>query len=206
MSTPTQFWNWFLEHNKAYTFLHSLDDDVKEKLLEDFLEQLHLFSEHIYFEIGGLPDEEQELIITAEGDREYFDKVEELAQDAPAVEGWTITAFKQPVDEHFKSCWADMELDTEDMWFLPLCSSNPTDLGIRVYLKNHELVQDNEYLLPLLYKVLDTILGEKSFSIDIDYVDTDLLPDNPEEEELYPILQLPQYVSWHKANLKTSSN
>ncbi|MEI6947574.1 hypothetical protein V9K67_10305 [Paraflavisolibacter sp. H34] len=206
MSTATEFWTWFREHHTAYTFLHSLDDDVKEQLLEDFLEHLHLFSENVYFEIGGQPDEDQELVITAEGDRNYFDKVEELVRAAPRLSGWTITAFKQPVDEHFKSCWADVELDTEDMWFLPLGSSNPADLGIRVYLRNHELVKDNEYLLPLLYKVLDTILGEKSFSVDIDYVDTDLLPDNPEEEEMYPILQLPQYVGWHKAQVQTSNN
>ena len=80
------------------------------------------------------------------------------------------------------------------MWFLPLSNEVNSDLGIRVCLKNHDLIKDNETLKPLLYKMFDTILGEKSFALDIDYVDTDLQPDDPEDEGMYPILELPEYV------------
>jgi hypothetical protein len=182
MDTISQFWNWFKDNNKGYTFLSSVDEETKEELLSDFLEQLHKYCENLYFEIGGYPDEGQELIITAE----------------PKIDGWTFIAFKPPMPDNFKSKWDGLELKTEDMWFLPLLNQKTRDLGIQVCFSNQDLIKDNEILTPLLYKMLDTILGEKSFALDIHYVDTDLLPDDPEREGMYPILELPKYIEWHK--------
>jgi len=41
MDTPEQFWNWFKDNNKAYTFLDAVDENAKDKLLDDFEKQLH---------------------------------------------------------------------------------------------------------------------------------------------------------------------
>lgn len=205
MDTTSQFWEWFKENNKSYTFLNSVDEEVKEKLLNEFLEKLHKYCDNIYFEIGGYPDEDQELIITAEGDKSYFDKVEHLIDKAPQIGGWKFTAFKPPMPGHFKSKWGDLELNTAEIWFLPLSNEYNQDLGIRVFFNNQDLIKDNETLTPLLYKMLDTIVGEKSFALDINYVDTDLLPDGPEEEGLYPILELPEFIEWHKSQPTKSS-
>ena len=206
MDTTSQFWKWFEDNNKAYIFLNFVDEQEKEKLLSDFLEQLHKYCDKIYFEIGGHPDEDQELIITAEGDKNYFDKVENLIIAAPKIQGWTFIAFKPPIQGHFKSKWDDLELNTENMWFLPLSNEANSNLGIRVCLKNHDLTKDNETLTPLLYKMLDTILGEKSFAVDIDYVDTDLQPDDPDEKGMYPILDLPEFIKWQKSQATKSSS
>ena len=199
MDTTSQFWNWFKENNKAYTFLDSVDEVVKEKLLNDLLEELHKYCDKIFFEIGGLPDQEQELIITAEGDKDYFEKVEELINSAPKISGWTFIAFKLPMPGHFKSKWDDLELNTEEMWFLPLSNGKTQDLGVRICLRNYDLIKDNKILKTLIYKMLDTILGEKSFSLDLSHVEIDLQPDEPEDEGMYPILDLPQYIEWQKA-------
>ena len=206
MDTTSQFWNWFKDNNKSYTFLNSVDEEVKEQLLDKFLKQLHSYCDKLYFEIGGFPDEDQELIITAEGDKNYFDKVEHLINNAPQIDGWTFIAFKPPTPDHFKSKWADLELNTEGMWFLPLSNENNQDLSIRVFFNNQDLIKENATLTPLLYKMLDTIVGEKSFALDINYVDSDLLPDDPEEEGLYPILELPEYIELHKSQATKSSS
>lgn len=194
MDTSLKFWDWFKDNNKAYTFLNSVDEDVKEKLLNDFLEQLHKYCDKIYFEIGSAGNEDQELIITAEGDKDYFDQIEHLINTAPSIKGWTFIAFKKPIPGHFKSKWDSLELNTEDMWFEPLSNEQNSNIGIRIYLKKHDLIKDNEILTTLLYKMLDTILGEKSFALNIAYVETDLQPDDPEEEDMYPILELPEYI------------
>jgi hypothetical protein len=205
MDTITQFWKWFQDNNKAYLFLDDVDEDVKENLLNNFEEQLHKYCDQIYFEIGGDPDEDQELIITAEGDQKYFDKVEEFINAAPKISGWTFIAFKPSIPGHFKSKWDDLELNTEEMWFLPLVNEKNNDLGIRICLKNHDLIKDNEILTTLLYKMLDTILGEKSFVLNIKYVDTALQPDYPAEEGMHPILELPEYIERHKFQTTQSS-
>jgi hypothetical protein len=56
--------------------------------------------------------------------------------------------------------------------------------------------------MSLLYKMLDSILGEKSFALDIQYMDVELQPDDPEIEGMYQILELPEYIEWRKPNNK----
>ena len=108
--------------------------------------------------------------------------------------------------DNFTSKWDDLELNTKDMWFLPLSNDKNQNLGIRVCFSNQDLVKDNETLTPLLYKMLDAVVGEKAFALDINYIDTDLLPDDPEDEGLYPILELPNYIEWHKSQATKSSS
>lgn len=85
------------------------------------------------------------------------------------------------------------------MWFLPLLNGKNSDLGITIYLKNYDLIKDNEILPTLLFEMLDTILGEKPFALNIKYVNMVLQPDDPEEEGMYPILELQEYIERHKS-------
>ncbi|CAN5603962.1 hypothetical protein BH10BAC2_BH10BAC2_04930 [soil metagenome] len=205
MNKIDEFWSWFKENNKAFLFSNSIDENIKEQLLNSFMVQLHKYCDKIYFEIGGFPDETQELIITAEGDKKYFLKVEELINAAPQIDNWIFVAFKPPISGDFKSKWGELELNTEEMYFLPLSNNKTPGIGIRVYLKNHELLKENKTLMTLLYKMLDTILGEKSFASDVDYIDTDLLPDNAQKENMYSILELPEYIQWYKSQKSQES-
>ena len=49
-----------------------------------------------------------------------------------------------------------------------------------------------------MYKILDVLLGEKSAATDIDYIAFDQLPDNPEEEGMIELAELPDYIAWKK--------
>jgi hypothetical protein len=99
MCKEKEFWDWFLDNSSRYYFLNQVTDDAKkEGLLNDLLQHLHNYSEGLYFEIGGSIDETQELIISAEGQQEYFDDVERLIAKAPIVPEWKFIAFKQPTD------------------------------------------------------------------------------------------------------------
>jgi hypothetical protein len=85
------FWKWFTLNALSYEKINSIDDDERNRLLDDFELQLHNYCDKLYFEIGGLPGELNELIITAEGDANYFQAVENLITDAPEIPGWVYS-------------------------------------------------------------------------------------------------------------------
>ena len=47
----TNFWKWFEDNNHAFLFTNEVDEDIKEQLLNDFLEQLHVYNDKLYFQI-----------------------------------------------------------------------------------------------------------------------------------------------------------
>jgi hypothetical protein len=202
-SSAQQFWDWFSSNNKAYLFLNEVDEKVKEQLLDDLLMQLHQYCSQLYFEIGGHAEGDQELIITAEGNTSYFEQVEALIAAAPKIEGWNFIAFIQPAGADLEIDYEEVVLQTGDLWFHPLAHpENPASIGIKVCLKNYELVKDNQWLQAAVYKALDAVLGEKSLALDITYVEIGQLPDDPEEEAMIEFRELPAYVTWKKAKLK----
>lgn len=202
-NSPTQFWNWFSENNKPYLFIHQVDLDERERLLDDLMKELHKYCDELFFEMGGHPDDVQELIITAEGNKKNFAKVEDLVDAAPEIQGWKIIAFIPPRDADFEINFEGVLLKPSEMWFFPL--QNEKDLskaGIRVFIKNYELLKEKSFFTSALYKVLDVILGEKSFALDLDYVDADDLSDEPEEMGLSKLEMLPQFIQWYKSKFQ----
>ena len=197
------FWEWFKEHNSAYLFLNDVDSDIKQNLLDTLQEKLSLYCDRLYFEIGGFKDERQELIITAEGEIDYFDMVDELVNAAPQISNWSFIAFIPPRDTHFELDYEGVKLSADDMYFDVLENSGePDKLGIRVFTRNFEIIKDSEWLKPAVYKVLDTVLGEKSFAMDVDYVDIEQLSDDPQGDGLLHLSDLPRYISWKRSKSK----
>jgi hypothetical protein len=126
--------------------------------------------------------------------------VEALIGAAPKIEGWNFIAFIQPAGADLEIDYEDVVLQTSDLWFHPLAHpENPASIGIKVCLKNYELVKDSPWLKAAVYKALDAILGEKSLASDIAYVEIGQLPDAPEEEAMIELRELPAYVAWKKA-------
>ncbi len=185
MYTPADFWNWFTKYNSKYYFLEQIEDQhVKDQLLDEFMEELQKFSDGLYFMMGGDPDGPQELIITAEGDPEYFDKVIELTDAAPQYENWEIIAFKPAQGTAFTTRYEDVSLTPDEMWFLPLQNPNqPEALGLRIAFSHF---QDNlkDQFLFATYIVLDTVLGERSAVQDINYLEIAQLPPDFDEKDL----------------------
>ncbi len=197
--TGIQFWKWFEKNNNAYLFLNQVDENEKERLLDELLDNLHNYCDKLYFEAGGHPDETQELIISAEGDINYFNKVEELILNAPKIKNWKFIAFIPPKDSDFEINFENVILNPNEIWFMPIEKKDDENwFGIEVCIKNHDLIKDKDYFTSAIYKVVETIVGEKSFALDIDYLETEQLPENPEEVGLIELSELPQYISWRK--------
>jgi len=201
MKKEERFWNWFKENNSKYFYLNQISDtDKKEKLLNHFLEQLHQYCDGLFFEIGGVPNESQELIISAEGDKNYFHNVEELVAYAPKINDWQIIAFKPPMGIDFIAEYEGVKLNPKETWFLPLTTdSDPKIFGIKVCFEHYTKKKHNQFLNGA-YQILDVILGEKSNTLDIQHVEVDKLPQKPEDEGLIELSDLQNYIEWRKSN------
>jgi hypothetical protein len=198
-----QFWNWFKNNHSAYLFINQIEDkDEKERLLDNLMNSLHKYCDKLYFQIGGHPEEDQELIITAEGDVNYFGFVEELIAHAPALDNWKFIAFLQPnSNDDFYIDYEGIVLASKDMWFLPMDhEDSPSLIGLRVCIKNYDNLKDNEWMQPTVYKIIEAIVGEKAFALDIDYIEIDELPDDPKEDDMIELTGLLSYITWHKSN------
>jgi len=201
----SNFWNWFKDNSKQLAALNApnIDEDEKDHLLDAMLEVLHRYCDQLYFDIGGEHGEAQELVITAEGNADYFDKVEELISAAPEIPGWSFIAFMPPRDLEYTSIFEDVELKPLEMWFLPLNNSKePKSIGLRICLPNYELVANSKWLQAAVYKILDTALGEKVFALDIDYIEIKgMPPGKPEDFGLIELKDLSPFVKWKKKKL-----
>jgi hypothetical protein len=202
MSKEEQFWGWFKINNSKYFFLNQVIDlESKEKLLSEFLDQLHAYCDKLFFEIGGIPNEPQELIISAEGDKAYFDKVERLVSKAPKINDWQIIAFKPPMGFDFITEYEGVKLEVNGIWFLPLESENePKALGVKLFFSNYSSKKEGSFIGGS-YQILDAILGEKSAALEINHIEVGKLPKNPEKEGLIELLELPKYINWRNARV-----
>jgi len=58
------------------------------------------------------------------------------------------------------------------MYFIPLENPDkPTDLGIKVLLKNYIVHKDNPRLREAVYVLIEHLIGEKAFANDIAFID-----------------------------------
>lgn len=196
MMTSKQFWNWFLENSAQFLFLNKVEDEEKERLLDLIMNKLHEFCGELYFEIGGMPGKEQELIISAEGKKEYFAKVEELVSTSPVMEHWTIVAFKQP-KSGFKTTYKQLNFEPNRLWFLPLTAKKSNLIGIRICHPDFDETRNTDFLTGA-YFMLDTLIGEKATTLDIAHIEIDGMPGDPVKNGLIELEELEGYIKWRK--------
>lgn len=199
MATEQQFWTWFKENEAKFYFLDQVEDPAtKEELLDELLFHLHEYCDELYFEVGGLPDEKQDLIITAQGKPDFFPQVDSLVNAAPELEHWNIIAFKPAVVGSTVE-YNGIKLQSDSMYFDPLENNKaPNKIGIRVFLEDYDDSR-NEAFRYAVYLILDNILGEKSFALDIQYVDIASIPSIAEREKFIELNRLPRYIEWKKS-------
>jgi hypothetical protein len=194
-----EFWNWFARNNHQYLFLSDVDDDEKNAMMEKFLERLHQYCEHLYFEIGAHPkDDKVDLIITADGIIEYFEKVEELVDAAPDIPGWQILKFRQPHGPGFTADYGDKVFDPEEIIFIPLYNEDmPDAIAIRVCYPDYAEDEKNTFISGT-YITLDSLIGEKSAVMDIDYLDVVMTPEEISPDDYPRLSSIGQYIRERK--------
>ena len=197
MNTIINFWNYFQQNNFVFLLLNEIPKDELKTHFDKLIDILHLYNKDLDLIIknktkGG------ELIITANGNPYLFKEVELLVHHAPVVERWKITAFLQPetnltkyengTDKPLE--YYGITLRISEMYFIPLENPNkPTDLGIKVLLKNYIIHKDNPRLREAVYVHIEHLIGEKSFANDIAFIEIGQLEDEIDNAiELFELL------------------
>ena len=121
-----------------------------------------------------------------------FKEVELLAHHAPLLERWKITAFLQPelnIEKYENGTDKPLEyhgisLRISEMYFIPLENQDkPTDLGIKVLLKNYIVHKDNPRLLEAVYIQIEHLIGEKSFANELAFIEINQLKSEDFKDE-----------------------
>ena len=194
MKTISNFWNYFQQNNFVFLLLNEIPKDELKTHFDKLIEILHQYNKDLDLIIKNKTNV-AELIITANGNPYLFKEVELLVHHAPDVERWKITAFLQP-ELNIKKYenGTDKPLDyyginirISEMYFIPLENPNkPTDLGIKVLLKNYIVHKDNPRLREAVYVHIEHLIGEKSFANDIAFIEIGQLKGDCENSiELY---------------------
>jgi hypothetical protein len=199
-----QFWDWFAQNNKAYLFLEEVPDDLRETMLDNLQAELHKYCDQLYFEIGGHAKDDQELIITAMGNSQYFEKLDALIKEAPVIKDWKFIAYVAPTADAFKINFEDAEFQSSEMWFLPLDDEGTEGkLSLAVFVRNFELVKESKWLMSGIYQALYSVLGEKSFALNLKHIEVGQLPDDPIDEGMMELSELPWYIKWRMKNVRS---
>ena len=179
MNCIINFWLHFQRNNFIFLLLNEIPKDEIKINFDRLILILHLYNKDLNIIIKNKKTE-AELIITANGNPYLFKEVELLIHHAPVVERWKIIAFLQPetnltkyqqgIDKPLN--YYDITLRISEMYFLPLENlEKPTDLGIKVFIKNYIIHKDNPRLRELVYIHIEHLIGEKAFANDIAFIE-----------------------------------
>ena len=194
MNQIINFWNHFEQNNFVFLLMNEIPKEELKKHFTELNNLLCLFNKDLDFIIKNGKNKSK-LIITANGNPYLFKEVELLVRHAPGIDRWEITAFLQPeinltkyeegTDKSLE--YYGISLRISEMYFTTLENpKKPTDLGLKVYLKNYIVHKNNPKLREAVYVHIEHLIGEKSFANEIAFIEIDQLTNSPDDViELY---------------------
>ncbi len=99
-SPEADFWKWF---QKNETSLFDFERD-QERIFDQLSVEMHKVYPSLTFEFGPKQNGQREFVISADGNRAAFPKVDSLASSAPALARWKVIKFRtrrEPLDVQF---------------------------------------------------------------------------------------------------------
>jgi hypothetical protein len=152
------FWIWFDQHKDSIaTGMKSGDEEAIRITLKDVDTRLQKTAPGISFLFCD-HDGEYEFIVTAGGQREHFSNVQSFVDAAPKIDGWRITAFRQPSDDNFKLEMGGIAISASDIEFQAF---DLVDGGVGITLYPADMTEDQRDLYShAAVTLLDHVVGE----------------------------------------------
>jgi len=197
------FWNWITYNEKT---LRNLQNE-KPKIQKLFI---YWLEKHLHYYCSGLdallifPEQKKQptqLIISANGNPDFFNQVNALITDAPTLPHWKFIAFIQP-SKNFDELEAgldkpyvfkDIILKTSELKFMPFEYDNEKKIDMIVYLKDFTVHCKNKNLLQVIFIMMQDLLGEKVLYERINFVELAQMPEE-EDNELIQLYELQFYL------------
>lgn len=191
------FWTWFIDNHKQLQSLRTSKPKEQKHFTFWLNWHLHFYAPAIDYILIFQHHKEKKinLIITANGNPEYFEKVEEVVAAAPQLLDWKFTAFVQPqhayeelengLDKPY--VLQDITLKTSELKFMPFKYDDEKKIDLIVYLKNFTIYSQNKNLLQLVFIMIQDLLGEKSLYESINFVQLAQLDENGDAIHLYDL-------------------
>jgi hypothetical protein len=155
-TTPqSAFWNWFIEHEPE---LFAFDPDQgieRERLFDGLAAELQKVNRDLTFEFGP-NGPTREFVISAAGIKSVFPAVVRLAEAAPALDRWQITAFRPRRAPIMTIEIGDTRVHPKDVQFSLL--DNGEMAGIYLFIPGFR--EDEVVFKQIGYLFLDVALGE----------------------------------------------
>lgn len=197
INSNNDFWNWFTQNEKNFFNVVKTGNNIHKNFFDKLSPKLEDLREGYFYVAGMFNDETAELVLTADGNVKNIFFVEELVKSAPKIEGWKITAHKEPMNiENIEIEMGNYIFNSENIFF----HSNdfkeyPDEIDIAVIHnelneKNREEVGNGTYIF------LDNYLGEIDFLNNIDNLS--IIGKQESQKELIPISKLKEFLNWRR--------
>jgi len=196
------FWNWFQDNNQTIkNLIHETPKNQKHISFWINKNLSYYCNEIDFILVFPKNNNKSELILTANGNPDYFNQVINLVDNAPQLKNWKFTAFIQPmerIDEIMMGfddpyIFHEMTLKASELTFLPVEYHEVSHkLDIIVFLKNYSLYCDTKILQQAIFIIMQDIVGEKFLHQNINFVQLAQVPDN--KEGLIKLCELHQYL------------
>ena len=196
MKKITTFWNWFQDNNQTIKNLINETPLTQKHITFWLSKNLSYYCPEIDFILvfpinnnNNNNNNKSELILTANGNPEYFNQIINLVDNAPKLKNWKFTAFIQPTDrieEIMKGLddpyiFHEMTLKASELTFFPVeYHELSRKLDIVVFFKSYNLYCDTKTLQQAIFIIMQDIVGEKFLYQNINLVQLAQAPDNKE--------------------------
>lgn len=100
------FWNWFRRNRNQFNLAwkHRMDRDYLLMELNGYL-QAYCKCLRCYIGMDEIDQSPKQLIITADGDPDYFEEAQFVVNEGPSIPGWQIISLLPPVPPDWNLGW-----------------------------------------------------------------------------------------------------
>ncbi len=195
MKNITLFWNWITYNERTLRNLNNEKPAIQKLFLFWLDKNLHYYSKGLDC-ILILPKSKSkpvQLIISANGNPDFFSQVVTLIDNAPKLQHWKFIAFIQPTQdiEEMEAgldkpyVFKDINLKASDLKFMPFQYEGIKKVDMIVYLKNFTVHCNNKNLLQVVFIIMEDIIGEKSLYQNISFVELAQMPEQENDQLIY---------------------